>query len=127
MVIAIVAEAWESASEQTSKNYWLYRLNKISEVRSLGEWGLTRILYWLDLIGWIDKIPDVRVEDNVPWHVEEPFTKVKDKSMYDRPHDYSPLVAAAEYRRSAADVVLESQRSFFMGSVSGCQTLYRLP
>jgi len=90
VVIAIVAEAWESASEQTSKNYWLYRLNKISEVRSLGEWGLTRILYWLDLIGWIDKIPDVRVEDNVPWHVEEPFTKVKDKSMYDRPHDYFP-------------------------------------
>lgn len=62
------------------------------------------------MIWWIDEILVVQREVNAPWHVEEPFSKVKNKMMYDHPHYYFPIrdsIQGALYwtRRSFSDKV----------------------
>jgi len=84
VVVAVVSEAWDTASEQSLSKYWSYRLQKITEWMVLAKSNIddTRIFQW------IDKRPDVSVEDNIPWLTHAPYNKVQFKKQFDYPHDY---------------------------------------
>jgi len=87
VVIAIVAEGWDSATEKSLEYFWNYRLRKISEVRYLRSFGFkvssklqNRFDNWIDVRG-------VTFSDEIAWS-KSPYNLVKNKNQYDDPHAY---------------------------------------
>ena len=91
VVIAVVGDAWDSATERASELYWSYRVSYLIESRIFAVlqrkitniWGLT------NFSDWIDGIPMIRLTDSIAW-TKAPFDVVDTWEKYHFPERYFP-------------------------------------
>jgi len=100
ILIAIVSEAWASATKKASGLFWKYRLEKINELRATGQWNFhltpgsktrevqrKKKISKTTLTERIDNVRNVSYGDNIPWN-KSPYNVVTEKDHYDNPGRY---------------------------------------
>merc|ERR1740124_648973 len=94
VVIAIVDEAWTSAAEEAMRLYWDFRLDFMSETRTIFKLRKRMRIGILEkLAKEIDEVKNVKYVDDIRWS-EEPYDCVTEKKHYDEPYDwFDPNVA----------------------------------
>jgi len=93
IVIAIVGEAWTSAAEKSTKMFWMFRLEKIYQLRCAAEVrytcnpNSTHGNIFSVLMKKIDRLESISYGDNVSW-TKQPYHVLKTKDHYDHPRKY---------------------------------------
>lgn len=86
VVIAIVEQGWNQATERTFSLFWRYRLSFLVENRST---QFTRFFEesFSKITKTIDNIEDIKFADEVPW-TKAPYSSVDSQEKYMHPDDY---------------------------------------
>ncbi|GFH48555.1 hypothetical protein CTEN210_05031 [Chaetoceros tenuissimus] len=90
VVIAIVGDAWESATEKASTLYWSYRVGYILQTRISGVFKkkLERTFKGIgSLANLIDKMPNIKIQDDIVWS-KGFYTRVASSEHYFCPELY---------------------------------------
>ena len=94
VVIAIVGEAWTSAAEKSTEMFWMFRLEKIYQLRCAAT--VRDIVYnpnsthtdiFSVLMKKIDRVESISYGDNVSW-TKPPYHVLKRKDHYNNPRKY---------------------------------------
>jgi len=89
IVIAIVCEAWGTATERSTLLFWKFRLEKIKEVyfaEKLRNYFPT-FPKFRRITRYIDGVENMSYGDDIPW-TKAPFHHIKTKDHYDKPRYY---------------------------------------
>jgi len=95
VVIAIVSEAWTTASLQSTKLFWKYRVTKIAELKVLDNYSNRTKISNSSLMRSIDRLENIAYSTDISWS-KAPYSSVTKKAHYDKPHQYLPDETAAE-------------------------------
>lgn len=90
VVIAIVGDAWDNATEKASTLYWSFRVGYILQTRisGVGKKKLDRMCKGIgSLANLIDEMPNVKIRDDVVWS-KGYYTKVTSSGHYFNPELY---------------------------------------
>jgi len=90
VVIAIVGDAWDNATEKASTMYWSFRVGYILQTRisGVGKKKLERMCKGIgSLAHLIDEMPNVKIQDDVVWS-KGYYTKVTSSEHYFNPELY---------------------------------------
>jgi len=91
VVIAIVSDAWEDAKALTGTSFWQSRVNFLAE-SGFDYQSKTKFSFF----EWLDSLHFVPVNEQIPWHKEEPYKSVKCKEHHDSPRHYFTLKNAVK-------------------------------
>lgn len=95
MVIAVVCEEWDMASEQSIKIFWKFRLDKLSELQSFERFNHVDSMKDIK-DGWIKSLfeyLDIKKTlmgvkyKNIGW-TKKPFSQVEYRTQYEHPEKY---------------------------------------
>jgi len=87
VVIAIVCEAWERASEQSIKIFWHSRLNKLHQLHILHKIKIDKLPQKIDnILQKIDNMEKIAYR-NIGW-AKEPYNHVTEEDQYKNPYKY---------------------------------------
>jgi len=90
VVIAIIDEAWTSAAEKSTRMFWLFRLEKISQLRyaiKVRDNFCASCIYYRTLLMKIDSVENIKYGGDVSW-TKPPYHILTMKDHYDNPNTY---------------------------------------
>ncbi len=102
VVVAIVGDAWELATEEASSMYWSFRLGYMLESRAFAiiqKKISSKFGFFVSLAAKIDRVQSIAFNDNVAWS-KGVYSQVTSKDQYDHPELYFDPITAKKIKNA---------------------------